>query len=123
MKQNDSQEWLEKAHHDLGAAELLLKESHYFDIIIYHSHQCIEKLLKWFLIQHNKTFPFSHDIVQLTVLCEPLHRFTEIKRDIAKVNELFPKTRYPSGENISKEEAQFSFNTAQNIFKLLKNKM
>lgn len=122
MNPVDAQEWFEKARHDLGSAELLLKESDYFDIIVYHSHQCVEKLLKWFLIRHNKTFPFIHDLVQLMVLCEKIQDLSELKRDIAKLNEIMPKTRYPSGENISKEEAQFSFSVAQKVFKMLTEK-
>ena len=29
-------EWLSKAEHDLGSAELLLKDFDYYDIVVYH---------------------------------------------------------------------------------------
>jgi HEPN domain-containing protein len=37
--------WYEIAKHDSETADILIKQNGYPDIIIYHFHQCIEKLL------------------------------------------------------------------------------
>jgi HEPN domain-containing protein len=121
MKQFDSKEWLERAEHDLSTAKLLLKESNYFEIIVYHSHQCIEKLLKWNLIQHNEKFPFIHDLTELLKLNDKFKDFSTIRDKIIDLHNLLPKTRYPFGEQISKTEAAFSVSIADDIFNFLAN--
>ena len=41
-----AKEWLEKARHNLKAAEILFKANHYTDVIGIELHQAIEKTLK-----------------------------------------------------------------------------
>ncbi len=50
------QEWFELAGHDLDSAVILLGENGYPDIIVYHCHQCLEKLIKSLLIKQNTSF-------------------------------------------------------------------
>jgi HEPN domain-containing protein len=116
MKQINPKEWLETAEHDLGTAKLLLDQSKYFEIIVYHSHQCIEKILKWNLIQHNEKFPFIHDLTELLKLNDKLKDCSVIRDKIIDLHNLLPKTRYPFGEHISKAEAIFSVKIAEEVF-------
>ena len=48
MKKN-VEEWIERAEHDLEAAQLLLDWEAHSDIVLFHIHQAIEKYLKGFL--------------------------------------------------------------------------
>lgn len=112
-------EWLIKAKNDLGSAEILIKGSEYFDIIVYQCHQSIEKLLKWFLIKHNRAFPFIHDLVSLFKLCEEIQVYPELRKPITEIQSLLPRTRYPDGDSIEKEEAIQSLSIARRIFQEL----
>ncbi|OGB89714.1 hypothetical protein A2625_06300 [candidate division WOR-1 bacterium RIFCSPHIGHO2_01_FULL_53_15] len=46
MSEIDIKEWLILASHDADTASLLIKQKGHADVIIYHIHQAIEKLLK-----------------------------------------------------------------------------
>ena len=121
MSQNDELdpiEWLERAQHDLGTAEILLKQSDYYDVVIYHSHQCVEKILKWHLITQNTQFPFIHDIVRLLGLCSGTMDVTPFKDDVSALQEFSPRTRYPYGDSLALEDAKQSLDIARRIYRL-----
>ena len=114
----DPIEWLERTKHDLGTAELLLKQSDYYDVVIYHSHQCVEKILKWYLINQNIQFPFIHDIVRLLVLCSATMDVETLKDDVSALQEFSPRTRYPYGDSLALEDAKQSLDIARRIYRL-----
>ena len=56
-------EWLKKAQHDIGTAELLLaQKQEYTDTICYHCQQAVEKYLKAYLVNLNIPFKKVHDL-------------------------------------------------------------
>lgn len=57
--------WVEKAEHDLTAAEhsMSLADKGLTDIICFHCQQCAEKYLKGLLVLHKIPFPKTHDCV------------------------------------------------------------
>lgn len=112
-------DWRIKAQHDLESADILFERTSHYDIIVYHAHQAVEKMLKWFLLKHDCTFPFVHDLILLHDLCIP---FLEISLDVQAIgflNKQLPNTRYPLGEWIEKEAAQKSLEISKTIFNIL----
>ena len=114
------QEWLQYSKDDLGSAEILLKQTNYYEISVYHSHQSMEKAFKWFLLKKDIKFPFVHDLKELCRRVGDLVPIDDILlRQIIFVDNLYPQLRYPSGDKISKEQAEEALNAAKAVSKLL----
>ena len=60
--------WLDRARHDLRSAELLLAGEE-FGEALFHCQQAAEKALKGFLTFHQRSFPKTHDLSELTPGC------------------------------------------------------
>lgn len=59
-----TKKWVEFAKQDLKDAEILFKYKRYLGCI-YHCHQAIEKFLKAVMVEEGKTFPKTHDLLDL----------------------------------------------------------
>jgi len=112
-------DWLIKAEHDLESARILIQQTKNYDIVVYHSHQAIEKLFKWLLLVQNIKFPFVHDLILLAEMCLPVLSAPLSLEAIAYVNKLLPRTRYPLGDWISEEEARQSLKISEDIYRNL----
>jgi hypothetical protein len=65
------QQWLDKAHRDLRAAALLLRDDvQDYENTGFHAQQAAEKFLKAFLVCYQIEFPKTHNIAQLRQLIE-----------------------------------------------------
>ncbi|HOP63030.1 MAG TPA: HEPN domain-containing protein [Spirochaetota bacterium] len=112
MSGSDAQEWIEVASHDIDTVRLLVKEKGHPDIIIYHIHQGIEKLIKAALVRSEILFEKSHRLDKL--LNSALISYPEmlsIKDEILEIDYYLPKLRYPAGEKIE-------FETALHVYEL-----
>lgn len=115
-----AKEWLGYAKDDLESAKVILKETENYHISVYHSHQAIEKIFKWFLLKNNKNFPFIHDIKELfRLVCKVKQINKDLLDGILYIDNLYPQLRYPTGEEVIKDDAQYSLTVAQKIFKVL----
>lgn len=112
-------EWLQYAKDDLESAKILLQKSDNYHISAYHSHQAIEKLFKWLLLKNDQKFPFIHDLKELLRLLGNVLSIESYFEEISFIDDLYPQLRYPTGEEITKEEAAKSFEAAEKIFKAL----
>jgi len=65
MSEADYKEWLELAGHDSDTVELLIKQKGHADVIVYHIHQAIEKLLKALLVKAGKPYDRTHFLDKL----------------------------------------------------------
>jgi len=65
MKDDEVREWIEVATHDVDTVHLLIKESGHPDIIIYHIHQAVEKLIKAAILRCEAPFEKSHRLDKL----------------------------------------------------------
>ena len=103
--------WLELASHDLKTCQILNKEKGPQDIIIYHYHQCIEKILKSEILRTSKNIPRIHDLERLfSCLNNPdLSNFVE---PIIILNSIALNIRYPQGDQIDANQ----YNMAKNAF-------
>jgi len=101
-------EWIAKSEGDFATAtrELAVSFGPNYDAVCFHAQQCIEKLLKAFLINRNVVPPKTHDLAELyrlivssgsplTVAIDDLHFLSRAAVDF----------RYP-GESADKEEAE-----------------
>jgi len=114
-KEKIVREWFEKAFSDLESAEILLRESSHYDIVVYHAHQAIEKYFKATLLKANKTFRFVHDLNSFFSEASELLPIKQLEEDVSFVNSLYPRLRYPSGDIVTLEEAEKSLAIAKKI--------
>jgi len=101
-------QWLEFADEDLKLARhgLTLTGEVPYRLIAYHAQQCVEKVLKAFLVFHGIDFPYTHNISRLMELCADQGDWV---KEVQEADELTPfaiTTRYPGeDEKVSREEA------------------
>jgi len=120
MNENDVKEWLTLASHDVDTAKLLIREKGHADIIIYHVHQAIEKMLKALTAKAGKPLEKTHFLDKLLAqLLADYPALSSIKDEILEINLYLPRLRYPSGERIKLEEAVAVFNKFQSISKVI----
>ncbi len=106
MKDENVREWLEVASHDIDTVRLLIKENGHPDIIIYHIHQMVEKLIKAILTRCEAPFEKSHRLDKL--LNQALNYYPDlvkIKDEVLEIDYYMPKLRYPAGERIEFDTA------------------
>lgn len=109
--------WLEKADHDLFAAEELLRlgENAPLDVVCFHAQQCVEKSLKALLVWHSIDFPRTHDVVLLARRVPEMHMGPETE-ELLQLNRYAVETRYPGDwEAISTREATEAVDLARQI--------
>ncbi len=99
MNENSEQsmQWIEKANHDLGAAQLVFQHlPDYFDTIAFHCQQSVEKYLKALLVFHNIEFQRSHNLIYLLDLLSTKMGIIEPQYDKAiLLNGFSVQIRYP----------------------------
>lgn len=98
-------EWLIKAEHDLGTAEItFLHLPNYKDTISFHCQQAVEKYLKCYLAFLDIPFPKTHSLVLLLDLLNEKDKMTEEFYEMAEQLQAFAiEVRYPSGRYIPKD--------------------
>ena len=120
MNETDVREWQTLASHDIETADLLIKQKGHADIIIYHIHQAVEKLLKALLMKANKPFEKTHFLDKLLAqLLADYPSLSEVKDEILEINLYLPKLRYPSGDRIEFDEAVTIYNEFLHINKVI----
>ena len=111
-------EWMHKAEHDLGMAELALENRpEYTDSICFHCQQAVEKYLKAYLVQLNIRFERKHNLGYLLDLINENQPVPEGLYDmVEKLEDYAVEVRYPDDWiEISLEEAQEAFEMAKKI--------
>jgi len=115
-------EWIERGERDLAAAELLFDKSEYFDVVLFHLHQAVEKFLKGFLIHSGWRLKKIHDLETLITEAIDFDGAFEKYLDLArKLTAFYYQERYPPGpvSLYSKEEtAQILEETKELISKI-----
>jgi HEPN domain-containing protein len=108
MKNNEALDWYRYAMGDFRAAKTLDEHSHPrpLEIICYLSEQCVEKMLKGFLVANSVNPPKTHDLPMLCDMCiEMDERFGELS-DICDFLTLYGvQPRYPNELDIIDEDA------------------
>jgi len=89
------EQWLEKAEHDLIAAQLIIDiQPIILDVACFHCQQAVEKYLKSFLVCKKQDFPKTHNLDILLKQCTNLNNsFAGI--DISNLEDFAVRGRYP----------------------------
>ncbi|MFW9987258.1 MAG: HEPN domain-containing protein [Candidatus Odinarchaeota archaeon] len=118
MKNHLVEEWLERGKRDLETAKLLFKSSNYFDIILFHIHQAVEKYIKGFLISHGWVLKKIHDLEVLITEAIKYDDFFKEYLDFGRrLTGFYFEERYPPGpiSTYSKEEIKKIINKSNEI--------
>jgi len=111
-------EWMHKAEHDLGMAELALENRpEYTDSICFHCQQAVEKYLKAYLVFLDIRFERKHNLGYLLDLINEKEKVPEELYDLAEnLEDYAVEARYPDDwTEIPLEEAQAAFSMAKQI--------
>jgi len=124
----EAERWFEFALEDLKVAELAMEEEIY-NQVCFHAQQCVEKILKGYLILKGEIYPKSHKLADLlSKIKESL--FDPLKNEILLLDRFYIPTHYPDAlpgtlpEGLpSKKDAEEALNTAKEVFKIIKKKL
>jgi HEPN domain-containing protein len=115
-------EWMHKAEHDLGMAELALgNRPEYTDSICFHCQQAVEKYLKAYLVFLDIRFERKHNLGYLLDLINEKEQVPEENYDLVEnLEDYAVEVRYPDDwTEIPLEEAQDAFAMAKQIKKFV----
>jgi HEPN domain-containing protein len=118
-KQRLENEWLQHSKDDLESSRIIFRESDNYHIAAYHAHQATEKLFKWFLLKNGRKFPFIHDLKELFRLVCRTEKLDDLFEDVSFIDDLYPQLRYPTGEQVTRDEAKKSLAIAEKIFNVI----
>jgi len=126
MKEQVVKEWIKRGKHDLDAAKILLGEEKYFDVVVFHIHQAVEKNLKGYLIHKGWKSKKIHDLELL--ITEAVNFDADFQKYLdfgRKLTASYYEERYPPGPitSYSKEEIEKMLGTAEQIISKLKEGM
>jgi len=110
-----TKEWTKKADHDYEAVKSLirLRSKPVYDIVCFHTQQCIEKYLKAYLTSRNIKFPKLHDLGELLTIASKSDGSFELIRDVIEpLSDYAVVTRYP-GDEVHKIEAKTAVNAME----------
>ena len=118
MKNPETLDWYRFAQMDLQSAKVLDEHLHPrpLEIICYHSEQCVEKMLKGFLVANSIAPPRTHDLPMLCDMCiEMDKRFCELS-DICDFLTLYGvQPRYPNELDIVDEDSNRALRYSQSV--------
>ena len=105
--------WLSKAESDMKNAQMILSAndpSPPLDTVCFHCQQASEKYLKAYLIYHNRTFPYSHNLADIVAQCMQVDgSFASIQRKAEMLTPYAVEIRYPDDFYMpTKQEAEES---------------
>jgi HEPN domain-containing protein len=118
MKNLEALDWYRFAQMDLQSAKTLDAHSRPkpLGIICYLSEQCVEKMLKGFLVANGQIPPRTHDLPMLCDICVEIDgRFGELN-DICEFLTLYGvQPRYPNELEILDEDANRALRYTQTV--------
>jgi len=110
-------EWLEKAEGDRDTAlrELRARKRPNYDAACFHAQQIAEKCIKAFLQESGFTIPYTHNLIDLMMLCGQVDAsFLILQNDLKSLEGYAVRFRYP-GQAADQAEAKTAVRTAENI--------
>ena len=104
--------WLKKAGRDLRFSKAALTlEEHFFDEIVFHCQQSVEKSIKGFLAFHKKPFDKTHDIGELLlIVAEVDNELAELLSSSRILSKYAVAIRYPDAKGLDVEIDQATVN-------------
>ncbi len=124
----ESKRWIDFATEDLKIAELALKEGIY-NQVCFHSQQCVEKVLKGYLLAKGKIYPKTHKLADLMAVLKA-KTFDDLETSILALDRFYIPTRYPDAipgslpDGIpTEDDAMEAFNIAEQVLKRAKGEL
>ena len=114
----ETSRWVDKAEHDLLAAEYMIRsaEGMLTDITCFHCQQCAEKYLKTMLVFLGVAFPKTHDLRLLLDLIPSRFPLNLSRERVVPLNRYVIEGRYPGDwEPIPLEEAKLALAAAKEV--------
>jgi HEPN domain-containing protein len=114
-------EWLDRAEGDFRAAtrEVQAQDLYSYPVIAVLSQQCIEKLLKAFLISKQVDFPKIHDLQKLSELVYQVDSTLDLReKNLDWLTLLGGTSRYPEGD-VLQEEALEAYELCQALRQMI----
>jgi len=118
--QNDLvMQWIDKAEHDYHAALYLLESAEHevpYDVVCFHSQQCVEKYMKAAGVNEGMVIPRTHDLLELLDLLPPSVRQSILANECAELNPYGIDIRYPGFmEGPAREDAARALSIANRV--------
>lgn len=124
----EAKRWIDFAGEDLLVAELTLKEG-INNQVCFHSQQCVEKVLKGFIIFKGKIHPQSHKLADILSKI-PKSPFDDLRDEILLLDRFYISTRYPDAlpgmlpEGLpSEKDAREALNIARKVFEIARKEL
>ena len=135
MSQENSKssfELIDFAAQDLEAAKILFKNQLY-NLVCFHSQQCVEKSLKTLIIKIGESFNKSHSLIDLLAKCDKLG-IGEIRKYedyVIILDRYYIPTRYPEailailpdGRLPNESDAREAYQMAEEIYNFVVEKI
>ena len=118
MKNQLVEEWVDRGKRDLETAKILFSKVDFYDIILFHIHQAVEKSIKGFLIYHGWKLKKIHDLETLITEAMNFDNFFQTYLDYGrKLTAFYFEERYPPGpvSSFSEEEVKNMLEIAEEI--------
>jgi len=119
----EAKKWIDFAGEDLSMAELALREG-INNQVCFHSQQCVEKILKGFIILKGEIHPQSHKLADILSKISK-SPFDNLREEILLLDRFYIPTRYPDAlpgmlpEGLpSEDDAREALNTAKKVFEI-----
>jgi len=107
---------LEKARHDIIAAELIIVSDEALDTVCFHAQQAAEKALKALLALDDIVFPHTHDLAQLLELVRPAYpELADLADELADMTAFAVDARYDVQVSPDRAEAQRALAVARTV--------
>ncbi len=119
-------EWIKKANHDLGSAEIILKNGpEYTDTICFHCQQATEKYVKAYLTFLGIDFQKIHSLLYLAELAETKAPIPDdIYALLETLEDYAVDIRYPTGwSDPPPLDSAEAFETAQKAIQYFQSKI
>lgn len=110
-------EWIEKAEGDRDTAlrELRARKRPNYDAACFHAQQLAEKYIKAFLQENAFAIPYSHNLIDLMMLCgQADSSFLLLQNDLISLEGYAIRFRYP-GQSADQTEAKTAIRIAENV--------
>jgi len=116
--------WILFAENDLKVAQILFDENNFqfYQIIIFHIQQAVEKMIKAFMINHDIAFKKIHNLNKLLSMIEHIEGFEVGAYDYIDIfNKFSVEVSYPDMEEIpTKEDCIIAIDMTYKIFNIFK---
>lgn len=119
--------WIEKALEDRSAAQVLERSGEkHWSSALFHCQQCVEKLLKAYLIYHDVDYPKTHDLAVLVRLASSIDsQLAEHIKPVARLTRHAVSSRYPdlAHEELEKDEVFASLQIVEDWTDAIKTRL